>query len=1218
MTDISAIGFFQRAAGEISPRPQLPPEQEDALGHPDFIEHRHRALQLAKNPVPGTTIWRGEAREGAPHDALQHSGVGLHWSVNPDSAFTPPPGHGQRRMFWQGRVDDPATQTIPRSHPSWDGRTRSMDHEAEVRLKPGSHVHIDGAYVWHGQDEPHGHPIPMHPERTHPDWKWHPVGQHAEVQNNGHIDYGHHDAPASDAKMPPPWRGADPHAVAAHEHAAGNHYSNYPGHDLDDVDWDAPEEHSDAHSNAIMTDGVVRDGWVKPHELSHEDATNWLRWHPDRAGIEQRHSISRQATLAPDFEHEETDTGSSIWPTRVKLKALHPETGEEMGFLDYQVPRRKNNKITVHELKTHEDHRRKGVGSALMDEMQRRHPGTPIDHGDRTPDGKAWWKGYADGKRVQRGRTMATLTTVAGAESYARGEGEDWSDHQSRVRRGLSLGHLNYMQAREHGYTGDAREDTRDDWTGQHSEGKGWQPLPQKLYHTTTDAAGVAAHGLKSGGELGQRNGHGLGGTPQWLSMTHREDNAHSMLDALHEYHDHLNGKTTFSDLHRAAQNAEGAEKPFHDAFEHGVSGGHNEYAQDSMRRGKRLEPGFATYTEAKEKGWTPHPTIHKNFGVTKDGREVGTGWERDPNVEERHDEYGAFSRAREWSGNGKPSVLFTSNDREAFAKKDPSNFAVLHLRPRPGAQGFPGGDKHEWRTATGDAVEVHGEPIRRQATLTTTAAVQDGDDIPSRFLNPHGHHVRARVGGYTNVEMVPRHEVERYASQPTDPEHTKAVGGHVATSGEMEPLLLHYHPGSGQAYLGEGNHRLRAARALGMDHVPLRVQRSSSGLPGPGVDVPQPHPAIATGTHIPADIHPSHIGLTAVDKPSIPKADLDTARLEYQLTGRPRMAAAEKPCPCCGGTGEHDTGAECYHCDSGRTVPADSPDDVTCDGKTASTPVPDNHEPYKHHHDWLPRGHFFAPGEKGLDPRLFDENDRMHPIVRQHLLSLLNSFWTPKYGDSWQSWARVYLTGSEASHWYGNNDLDILIGVDHEALNYHVDHFTGEPDDAVDAKLTDELREGLNDDARMLPGPDGKETGPWESTFYVNPGSYDIKALKPYAAYDITRDEWAVEPVEVPDDFGPEKLPESTWDVFDALQKLIKAIAELPDEVREREGAALYDYLHADRHSAFGPEGSGLYDPANATWKALDKAPGKPLQQLIDWKHAHDGTAATDLETAA
>ncbi|MCX4799670.1 hypothetical protein OG497_38085 [Streptomyces sp. NBC_01242] len=288
----------------------------------------------------------------------------------------------------------------------------------------------------------------------------------------------------------------------------------------------------------------------------------------------------------------------------------------------------------------------------------------------------------------------------------------------------------------------------------------------------------------------------------------------------------------------------------------------------------------------------------------------------------------------------------------------------------------------------------------------------------------------------------------------------------------------------------------------------------------------------------------------------------------------------------------------------------------------SADTPVPDNHEPYKHHHDWLPRDHFFAPTKPSLDPRLFD-GDRMRPEVRQHLLSLLNGFWAPRYGDSWQSWARVYLAGSEASHFLGNDgngngDLDILIGVDYDAARAHVPALAGMGDEEIDTHLTDELRHGLNDDARMLPGPDGKETGPWENTFFANPGSWDIRRIKPYAAYDITRDEWAVRPVETPADFSPEKLPESTWDVFDALQTLIKAVSELPGGVREREGAALYDYLHTDRHSAFGPDGTGLFDPANATWKALDKAPGKPLQQLIDWKHAHDGASATDQETAA
>lgn len=502
-------------------------------------------------------------------------------------------------------------------------------------------------------------------------------------------------------------------------------------------------------------------------------------------------------------------------------------------------------------------------------------------------------------------------------------------------------------------------------------------------------------------------------------------------------------------------------------------------------------------------------------------------------------------------------------------------------------------------------------------------AAVQDGDDIPSRLLNPHGHHIRARVGNWPNVEMVPRTEVERYASQDTDPEHAKAVGHHLATTGEMEPLMLHYHPASGEAYLGEGNHRLRAARTLQMEHLPVRVQRNNYGLPGPGVKVPQDHPNLATGEHIPHDIKPSDIGLTTVDKPTMSEWDKKTELAKYRLLHGSKTAAT-KPCPCCGGTGEHDTGFECYHCDGGLTVPADSPDDVRCDGrlpdgghgKTAfTTPVPDNHEPYQHEHPWLPRGHFFAPGKKGLDPRLFDENEQMHPIVRQHILSLLNSFWAPKYGDSWQSWARVYLAGSEASHFLGpggigNGDLDILIGINYELARHYVDAFTGEPDGALGDRLTEELRAGLNDDVRMLPGPDGKETGPWENTWFVikDPsGTGDIRNIKPYAAYDMTADDWAVRPVEVPDDFGPEKLPESTWDIVDAVRALVKAVGELPPGAREREGAALYDYLHTDRSAAFGEEGTGLYDTANVVFKSLIEAPGHPLQQLVDWKRAHE-----------
>lgn len=141
---------------------------------------------------------------------------------------------------------------------------------------------------------------------------------------------------------------------------------------------------------------------------------------------------------------------------------------------------------------------------------------------------------------------------------------------------------------------------------------------------------------------------------------------------------------------------------------------------------------------------------------------------------------------------------------------------------------------------------------------------VSDGHNVPSRFLNSNGIHVGVNTAGQHNVQMVPVHEISRYASQPTTAEHAKAVGTHIAESGTMEPLILHYHPATSEAYLGEGNHRLRAAKAMGMDHVPVRVNRNTGGLPGPGVSTPEAHPSIAAGRHVPADIHPSDIGLTS------------------------------------------------------------------------------------------------------------------------------------------------------------------------------------------------------------------------------------------------------------------------------------------------------------------------------------------------------------------
>lgn len=154
-------------------------------------------------------------------------------------------------------------------------------------------------------------------------------------------------------------------------------------------------------------------------------------------------------------------------------------------------------------------------------------------------------------------------------------------------------------------------------------------------------------------------------------------------------------------------------------------------------------------------------------------------------------------------------------------------------------------------------------EPITRKA-LRTTATVGDahGQELSSPFLAKHGRSVKVDTEGYRNVEMVPTHEIAQYATQPTDPDHAREVARHVLENGKVTPLIMEYHPQSGQAYLGEGNHRLRMAKAMGVSHMPVRVLRRGYGLSGEGADVPQAHPAIAAGEHIPADIRPSDLGI--------------------------------------------------------------------------------------------------------------------------------------------------------------------------------------------------------------------------------------------------------------------------------------------------------------------------------------------------------------------
>jgi len=252
--------------------------------------------------------------------------------------------------------------------------------------------------------------------------------------------------------------------------------------------------------------------------------------------------------------------------------------------------------------------------------------------------------------------------------------------------------------------------------------------------------------------------------------------------------------------------------------------------------------------------------------------------------------------------------------------------------------------------------------------------------------------------------------------------------------------------------------------------------------------------------------------------------------------------------------------------------------------------------------HDWLPSGRIFSAGKGGLDPRLFDTKSRiMLPEVEEDTMGAIDSVWGSKY-DNWKHWSRVYLAGSQASEWWGNNDFDVLVGINHSLIRYAEPQFKEMSDDEIDKQLTNELKSALNDEDYQPPWDDDI----WHRTFYCNPNSWDIRNIKPYAAYDITNRRWAVDPVQAGPDWSALKLPESLFDEGEALVKQIDAIERLPDPQRTGRGAALWDYLHSDRGRAFSAKGSGVFDPGNAVWKYLDMHPAEPLTRLLDMKREH------------
>ncbi|NBT46477.1 MAG: hypothetical protein EBT07_01485 [Actinobacteria bacterium] len=264
----------------------------------------------------------------------------------------------------------------------------------------------------------------------------------------------------------------------------------------------------------------------------------------------------------------------------------------------------------------------------------------------------------------------------------------------------------------------------------------------------------------------------------------------------------------------------------------------------------------------------------------------------------------------------------------------------------------------------------------------------------------------------------------------------------------------------------------------------------------------------------------------------------------------------------------------------------------------------------------------YFSEPEEGLDPQLFTGHS-LKGWVRNDILRLLFDFLNERYRHP-DLWCHVWIAGSGVSfQWSAQRspgDLDVLIGVDYIQFRKAHPNYMGLSDTEISKMLNEEFREQLQ--------PETSNWNGYEVTFYVNPGATDIRSINPYAAYDLTHDEWTVFPKHqsAPHNAVWENAAQRDRSMaLDIVGRYSQAMTEVHaaqnDAARRNaeyklqqtliQGTALFDDIHQARRLAFSSSGGGYSDFHNYRWQA-----GKKLGTVPALRTIHDYyTAARETQ---
>lgn len=285
----------------------------------------------------------------------------------------------------------------------------------------------------------------------------------------------------------------------------------------------------------------------------------------------------------------------------------------------------------------------------------------------------------------------------------------------------------------------------------------------------------------------------------------------------------------------------------------------------------------------------------------------------------------------------------------------------------------------------------------------------------------------------------------------------------------------------------------------------------------------------------------------------------------------------------------------------------------------------------------------YLSPPRTELDPALFEGSKlapgsfnlrpNVMPIVLNPLMIFLNDIGLQEPAK----WIKAWIAGSAITYQWsadrGNGDLDILLGIDHPMFDAHNPGFKWMGDEDLANELNEGLRVGLWPKTANTK-INGKT---FEVTYFYNPGTgMDIRNIHPYAAYDLLKDQWVVEPPSLPT-AGPhfphswfEKAAEDTRYTADLVDKY-KSYAELqavhgpgtPGYINAgsmlnlvtAQAHALLTGIHHGRTLAFQGGGEGYTDWHNFRWQRA-KATGavKALSELVGVRERAEEDRDTSL----